>query len=67
MYKLLSIKETAKTLGLSVSTIYRFLKHDPNFPKAIKLTRKKTVFKEEEICKWIGSLRHSIINSKTRN
>ena len=47
--KLLTIKETAIALGLSISTIYRLLKHDKNFPRAIKLTRKKTVFREEDL------------------
>lgn len=65
--KLLTIKETAIALGLSISTIYRLLKHDKNFPRAIKLTRKKTVFREEDINKWIASLTDFGFNSKTRN
>lgn len=67
MNRLLSIKETAKALGVSVSTIYRFLKHDPKFPKALRLTRKKTVFREEDVNKWIESLTHLGFNGKTRN
>lgn len=65
--KLLTLKETAIALGLSISTIYRLIKHDPNFPKALRLTRKKTVFREEDINRWIASLTHLGFNGKTRN
>ena len=65
--KLLSVKAAANFLGMSVSTIYRLLKNDPNFPKALKITRKKTVFRSEDLNAWVKALKSFGINSKTRN
>lgn len=65
--KLLTLKQTASILGISVTTIYRLLKHDQNFPKALRLARKKTVFREEDINKWVASLKDFGFNGKTRN
>lgn len=65
--RLLTLKQTASILGVSVTTIYRLLKHDPNFPKALRLTRKKTVFRSEDLNAWVQSLKSFGINSKTRD
>lgn len=64
--KLLSVKAAANFLGMSVSTIYRLLKHDPNFPRALRLTRKKTVFRADDLNSWVKSLKSFGFNSKTR-
>lgn len=44
-------------LNLSATTVYRLVKNDPNFPKLIKLTAKKNVFKYSDLKAWTDRLR----------
>lgn len=53
---LVNIKQACKMLNLSSTTLYRLVKNDPNFPKLIKLTAKKNVFKYSELKAWTDRL-----------
>ncbi|MBR8256677.1 helix-turn-helix transcriptional regulator [Burkholderia ambifaria] len=39
----------AKKLGIGVSTLWLRIKHDPTFPRAIKLSARTTVLSEREL------------------
>ncbi len=54
---LVNIKQACKMLNLSATTVYRLVKNDPNFPKLIKLTAKKNVFKYSDLKAWTDRLR----------
>jgi len=43
-------------LDVSTTTLWR-LRHDPAFPKGIKLTAKKTVFRYDEVKQWCDNLK----------
>lgn len=47
-------KDLSKILNLSLTTIWR-LNKAPDFPKAIKLTSRCTVWKLDEINNWLES------------
>lgn len=64
--QLLSIKETAKIIGVAQVTLWRMIRNDKEFPKPFKLTPKKTVFKATQITAWLNDLSQSKINTKTR-
>ncbi len=42
-------KELAEMFGIGRSTIYRYAKEDPNFPKPLKPTAKTTLFNVKEV------------------
>jgi prophage regulatory protein len=42
-------KEAAEMLGVSLSTIWRYLRLDPDFPKQYKLSTRVTGFDEQEL------------------
>ena len=42
---LVSPKEACKILGISHTTLWRLSNNDKNFPRAVKLTGRKTVFR----------------------
>lgn len=43
----------AEKLACSERTVWHLAKNDPSFPKAVKLTAKLTIFREEELDAWI--------------
>ena len=53
---LLRVKDVAKKLGMSVPTIWRKTKNDPNFPKPIKVSASITAWKVSEINAWVEGL-----------
>ena len=50
----LTIKEVSKLIGLSVSTINRFVKKG-DFPSKVKISPRRMVFMKKEIQEWINS------------
>lgn len=64
---LLSKKETADFIGVSLNTLLRMTQFDDSFPKPYRLTPKLTVFKLNEIVNWVDSLNHDGFSTKTRN
>lgn len=53
---LIDVKKVRSMLDVSTTTLWR-LRHDPAFPKGIKLTAKKTVFRYNEIKQWCDNLK----------
>lgn len=58
--RVLRIKQVTHCIGLARSTIYDYLnpkspRHDPTFPKPIKLGSSSVGWLESEIEQWIGS------------
>lgn len=58
--RVLRIKQLSQLIGLARSTIYDYLdptspRHDPTFPKPIKLGASAVGWLETEINEWIGS------------
>jgi prophage regulatory protein len=54
MPKYLRPKQAADTLGMSVPTLYRRAKDDPDFPQLISLGPNITVISEEEIEQYVA-------------
>lgn len=57
--RILRIKQLSEIIGLARSTIYDYLdprspRHDPTFPKPIKLGTSAVGWLETEINQWIG-------------
>jgi predicted DNA-binding transcriptional regulator AlpA len=50
----LSVSQTAKMLGISVSGVYRKTK-EPGFPEPVRMGPKRTVFARDELDAWIIS------------
>ncbi|WP_363324224.1 AlpA family phage regulatory protein [uncultured Parasutterella sp.] len=57
MQKLIRISQLCSLLSVSRSTVYRWIKEKPDFPKPIKLTEWVTVFDRGEIEAWISNRR----------
>lgn len=53
---LVTPKQVCKMLDISNATLWRLTHNDPNFPKKIAITAKKSVFKYSDLCKWADSL-----------
>lgn len=49
----------AEKLGVSVPTVWRYVQHNPKFPRPFKLTARVTLFDEGEIDAYLASLRAS--------
>ena len=59
-YKMLRMKQVVEYTGLSRSTIYDMMdvkspRHDPTFPRGIKLTEATVGWLESEVNAWIDS------------
>ena len=48
-----TVSDAVKLLSISRPTLYRYIKKDPTFPKAIHLTEKKVVFRVEALKDWL--------------
>ncbi|MCY0388245.1 AlpA family phage regulatory protein [Robbsia sp. Bb-Pol-6] len=46
--------KAADLCGVSVTTIWRYARTLPDFPKPIKLSPRVTVFDENELVSWLG-------------
>lgn len=46
--------KAAEHLGIAVSTFWQYAKTDPDFPKAIKISHRVTLFMEEDLAKWLS-------------
>ncbi len=53
---LVTAKQVCKMLDISNATLWRLTHNDPNFPKKIAITAKKSVFKYSDLCKWAEGL-----------
>lgn len=51
--------QTAQKLGVSVPTIWRYCRLNPDFPKPRKLSARVTVFDEQELDAFLAGLRSS--------
>ena len=49
------ITKMCELLGLSKTTIWTLSKHDPDFPKPVKLTSQCTGWRADEVQAWIES------------
>jgi predicted DNA-binding transcriptional regulator AlpA len=56
MVRCLSMREVSVCSGLSRSWLYELMKHDPGFPKPLKVGR-RTLFYQHEIEDWLRSFR----------
>lgn len=48
-----SIQTTARMLDISISSVHRLAKYDPDFPRKLYLTGRVTGWRSEEIRKWL--------------
>ena len=53
--KLLTRKETAALLRLSLPTVQRLRKSDATFPNPVKISDRRIAFVEAEILAWVES------------
>jgi predicted DNA-binding transcriptional regulator AlpA len=53
-------KEVASMIGVSVTTVYRLVKEDDNFPRPISLGPcfKRKVWSKNDIYKWINKIKY---------
>ncbi|KVO72419.1 hypothetical protein WJ79_19365 [Burkholderia ubonensis] len=49
----LRVPAVAEKLACSERTVWHLAQTDPSFPKAVKLSAKHTIFREDEIDAWI--------------
>ncbi|MCA8435348.1 helix-turn-helix transcriptional regulator [Burkholderia seminalis] len=47
-------KAAAAKLGISVSTLFRYAKNDPAFPKGIKMSTACTLYRESELERYLS-------------
>ncbi|SDQ29092.1 helix-turn-helix transcriptional regulator [Paraburkholderia tuberum] len=47
----------AEYLGIGLSTLFKYAKYDPTFPKGIKLSTKCTVYSMRSLAEWVHSKR----------
>jgi len=54
-----SIMRTARSLSVHRSTIYKWLREDPNFPRPVAITKNGTRigFRPEQVRRWADGLR----------
>lgn len=64
MENFLTIKETCEMLRITKATMYRYLKKDPTFPRPIQITKRKMIFKTEDIKNWLEVMK-KVGRSKT--
>jgi predicted DNA-binding transcriptional regulator AlpA len=55
--KLLRPKAVLRALGVSRPTLYRLMKSDPGFPRAIRLGANSIAFVEAELIAWLHGRR----------
>jgi predicted DNA-binding transcriptional regulator AlpA len=55
--KMIRSKDVAKLLSCVRSTVYRYLRLDPTFPRPMKVGLRMTLWDEEEIIQWLRSKR----------
>ncbi len=59
-YTIMRLKQVLESTGLSRSTVYELLntkspRHDPSFPKSVKLTEASVGWVSSEVYAWIES------------
>lgn len=52
---LLTVHQVAERLTVSVPTVWRFAKTNPDFPKAVKLSPGTTRWRTEDVESWLDS------------
>ncbi len=55
--KYLRVNDVAAFLAVNRSTIYRWIKSNPNFPRPIQLGERSTVFDLDELKEFVSSKR----------
>lgn len=55
LYRLAKMREL---LGVGNTTIWELSRHDPDFPKPIKITNRCTAWRADEVHAWINSRPH---------
>ena len=53
----LNVRETAKFLRISASTLYRYRKDNPTFPKPVTLSTQKILFVASDLNAWLNKTR----------
>lgn len=51
----LRVRPVAKLLGTSITTVWELSRHDPDFPRPIKITSQITAWRADELYKWLAS------------
>lgn len=47
--------EAARFIGAGLSTLWRYAKNDPSFPKSRNISARLTVFHRDELTNWVDS------------
>lgn len=63
-YRLPKMREL---LGLSNTTIWELSRHDPDFPKPVKLTSQCTAWRADEVQAWINSRPRATLRGGANN
>lgn len=57
---LVSPNRACSILDISHTTLWRLTKNDKNFPRALRLTGKKTVFRYRDLVTWVNALNENL-------
>ena len=63
-YRLPKMREL---LGLGNTTIWELSRHDPDFPKPVKLTKQCTAWRADEVMAWIDSRPRAALHGSAKN
>ena len=61
------IKKMCDLLGLGKTTIWELSRHDPDFPKPVKLTSQCTAWRVDEVQAWINSRPRAALRGGVNN
>ena len=64
MYKILRLSDLCKILSISRSTLYRWGKDCPDFPKKIKLGPRTVGYLQSDIENWVASQKEVKVDSE---
>lgn len=59
MPTLITTKALAAKLSVGRSTVWRFVKEDPSFPRPVHLTARSVRWDDTDVDKWIASIKES--------
>lgn len=64
-FVLVTPKQVCVLLGISNTTLWRLTRNDDHFPRGIKITNRKTLFRYSDLITWANSLDSSLCKNVT--
>ena len=61
---LITSREVCKRLSISRTTLWKWKKEKPDFPRGIRVSQVKTLFKASEVEEWVAKLGKKTVNKR---